>query len=159
MRHAFPILLALGLCLSACSRSQDAGAPPAAAPGASSSLVSIDVISKEYVPAAPASGRVFNELTFVFAVKNNSAKDIAAVTGTLQFSDLSGAAIKSVPISLDTALAANMETMIPGFVVETKDADDSDQKLVATELGKMKAVFTPEMVTYTDGTSEKVSAP
>ena len=118
-------------------------------------LVTFAVVSKQYVPSNIYQERFSDRVDFVFAVKNNTDKDIAGVKGAVEFRDMFGSTIENMQISLDRKVAANTEQSIDGYGKDINQFENSDQQLANTDLGKMKVKFVPEMIVFADGSSEK----
>ena len=118
-------------------------------------LVTFAVVSKTLEPKNYQAGQFSDRIAFVFAVKNNTTKNISGVKGTLEFRDMFGTTIEDVSVSLDRPVPANSEKTIDGFGKDLNQFESSDQQLAITDLSKMKVAFLPEMVVFADGTSEK----
>jgi len=118
-------------------------------------LVTFAVVSKTLEPKNYEAGRYSDRISFVFAVKNNTPKNIAGVKGMVEFRDMFGTTIEDVGISLDRAVPANSEKTVDGFGKDVNQFENRDQQLATTDLSKMKVTFVPEMVVFADGTSEK----
>lgn len=118
-------------------------------------LITFAVVNKQFVPKDIMAERFRDQITFVFAVKNNGSKDIAGIKGVIEFHDMFDSPIENVSLSMDRAVPARQEVTINGFEKDINQFEDTDQKLAATDLAKMKVRFIPEMIVFADGTNEK----
>jgi hypothetical protein len=122
--------------------------------------VTVAVASMNFVPSDIYKGRYQDSIALSIAFENKTRKDIAGVKGAVQFNDMFGAAIKSVGVSWDAGVKVG--------AVATWDASlgynqfmAEDKKLASTPLHKMKVVWTPETILFTDGSkmpAESVAA-
>ena len=118
-------------------------------------LITFALVSKQYVPKDIMAERFSDQISFVFAVKNNTQKDIAGIKGIVEFRDMFDTPIENMNLSLDHTVPAQKEVTIDGYEMDVNPFKDNDQKLAATDLSKMKVRFVPEMIVFADGTNEK----
>ena len=130
-----------------------AAAERAAAEAALSNAALVTLVTKTYVPKDIYRERFSDRVSFVFAVQNRTAKDIAGIKGTLELDDMFGSVIKQINFSMDEDVAAGQTRTISGYGMDLNQFEGSDTKLAQTDLLKMKTVFHPEMIVFKDGTN------
>ena len=123
----------------------------AAAEAALNRVALITLVSKTYVPKDIYRERFNDNLAMVLAIKNNSAKDIAGIKGTLRFEDMFGAEIKTVSLSFDGGVKAGQTVSTSDYSLELNQFEQSDTQVAQTDLAKMKVTFHPEMIVFADG--------
>ena len=93
-------------------------------------------------------------ITYTFTFENKSNKDILGVKGSVTFYDIFDEKIKSLSLSYDNGIES-------GKIVNYRAQTDynqfisDDKKLKDTELNKLKVVWEPEQLIFSDG--EKIS--
>ena len=93
-------------------------------------------------------------ITYTFTFENKSNKDILGIKGSVTFYDIFDEKIKSLSLSYDNGIES-------GKIVNYRAQTDynqfisDDKKLKDTELNKLKVVWEPEQLIFSDG--EKIS--
>jgi hypothetical protein len=98
-------------------------------------------------------------LSVTFGYKNNGAKDISGVKGTIVVRDLFGDVLSRFGVSNDQTIKAGSTVQWSGFR-STKFAfghENKDEKLAELPDDKYKVEWEPAMIVFTDGS--KLSAP
>ena len=88
--------------------------------------------------------------TFLMDAKNSGDKAIRGFKGSLIVNDMFGDKIASLEIKEDTVIQAGQDLLYPTAYYYNQFMD-SDQKLKNTDIDKMKFVWNPEMIVFTDG--------
>lgn len=91
-------------------------------------------------------------ITYKFAFKNKTDKDILALTGVMIFNDLFDKEIKKLSLTYDDGVAAN-STIQWDATTDYNQFIDSDKALKNKELDKIKLVWVPEKIIFKDGTT------
>lgn len=91
-------------------------------------------------------------ITYKFAFKNKTDKDILALTGVMIFNDLFDKKIKELSLTYDDGVAAN-STIQWDATTEYNQFIDSDKALKNKDLDKIKLVWVPEKIIFKDGTT------
>ncbi len=130
-----------------------AAAQRAAAEAKLNSAALVSLVSKGVLPEDIYNGRYSARVTFVFAVQNRTEKDIVGIKGSIEFIDLFGTTIKKLNISMDEDIKAGQTRTISGYGKDINEFIDEDVKLANTEQSKLKAVFHPNMIVFSDGTN------
>lgn len=134
-----------------------AAAERAKAEAALNNAAIVTVVKKVFLPKNYDAGRFSERVAFVIAVQNKTGKDIAGVKGRLQFNDMFGTEIKSIGLSIDETVKAGQMFATSEYGMDVNQFEDGDTKLALTDLSKMKVIWHPEMVVFSDGT--KMEAP
>lgn len=90
--------------------------------------------------------------SFLFdqAVENKSDREIAAVKGTVHFRDVFGDPVMSMGVGIDNAIPPGGRATWTGSLDFNQFMDDH-KRLRATPLEKMKVVFEPLVIIFSDG--------
>lgn len=125
-----------------------------------SHAITFALVSKRFVPQNIYASQYSDRVQFVFAIQNNTDKEISGIKGVLHFKDMFGATIEDVGLSLDDGFAAHASKVVSEYGKDLNQFKDGDQKLGATDMEKMKVNFEPEMIVFSDGTTQKaIDAP
>ena len=89
-------------------------------------------------------------ITYTFTFKNKTDKDIAGVKGTVIFYDMFDERIKSIGLSYDDGIKAG-ETENYKAQSSYTGYDSDEKKLKNTELSKLKVIWEPEQLIFSDG--------
>lgn len=103
------------------------------------------------------SGSFQDYITLKMSYQNTSGKDIRGFKGTVVFQDLFGDAIKQVNLKEDDIVKAS-ETKRVGRTLNYNQFISADAKLRSTEMDNLKAIWNPDLILFTDGTSLKIDA-
>lgn len=116
--------------------------------------VTVTLVSKKVSPEYGSSGMVLDEhLVVIFGYKNNTEKDIAGVKGYVSVKDLFGDEISGFLISNDTTIKAGQSITWTGTrSVKYARGDNKDRKLAELTDDKIKVVWEPRVIVFTDGT-------
>ena len=90
-----------------------------------------------------------------FALQNQSKKDLAGVKGAVTLLDMFDDPIKTVNLSVDSAIPAG-KVIEWGGTMDFNQFRDEDVKLKNTPLEKIKTVWTPELFLFADGSRLEV---
>lgn len=93
-------------------------------------------------------------ITYTFTFENKSNKDILGVKGSVTFYDIFDEKIKSLSLSYDNGIKSG-KTVNYRAQTDYNQFMSDDKKLKDTELNKLKVVWEPEQLIFTDG--EKIS--
>jgi hypothetical protein len=89
-------------------------------------------------------------ITFTFTFKNKTSRDIDGVKGSVTFYDMFDEEIKSLNLSYDDGINAG-KTVNYLASMDYNQFKDGDKRLKNTELEKMKVVWEPEQLNFSDG--------
>jgi len=89
---------------------------------------------------------------YKMAFENKSGKDIKAVKGTLQITDLFGTEIKTLNIVFDDGVKAN-EINKTTYTTDYNQFMDDDKSLRSKTINEIKTIWTPEKIIFADGTT------
>lgn len=90
-------------------------------------------------------------ITYKFVFKNKGQKDISAFTGQLIFTDLFDKEIKKINLTYDDGVKAGQDKTYNASSDYNKFMDE-DQLLKSKDLDKMKLIWKPEKILFSDGT-------
>lgn len=93
-------------------------------------------------------------ITYTFTFENKSNKDILGVKGSVTFYDIFDEKIKSLSLSYDNGIESG-KTVNYRAQTDYNQFISDDKKLKDTELNKLKVVWEPEQLIFSDG--EKIS--
>jgi hypothetical protein len=93
-------------------------------------------------------------ITYTFTFENKSNKDILGVKGSVTFYDIFDEKIKSLSLSYDNGIKSG-KTVNYRAQTDYNQFMSDDKKLKDTELNKLRVVWEPEQLIFTDG--EKIS--
>jgi|TARA_B110001450_G_scaffold216549_1_gene210176 hypothetical protein len=93
-------------------------------------------------------------ITYTFTFENKSNKDILGVKGSVTFYDIFDEKIKSLSLSYDDGIKSK-KTVNYRATTDYNQFMSEDKKLKDTELNKLKVVWEPEQLIFSDG--EKIS--
>jgi hypothetical protein len=110
----------------------------------------LTVYDKGFIPSDPSAGRYRDEITIKCTYQNNSAKDIRAFRGKVQFTDLFGAEIFTSGLTISNPVSTGQKGTWGG-VIEYNQFERAHQQLRNTTLKDMKVVWIPDSVIFTDG--------
>ena len=97
----------------------------------------------------------YNEyITYTFTFKNKTDRDISGVKGSVTFYDMFDEKIQSLTLSYDDGVKAN-KTINYKATTDYNQFKSGDKKLKSAELSKIKVIWEPEQLIFSDG--EKVS--
>ncbi|SPD46707.1 hypothetical protein [Cupriavidus neocaledonicus] len=122
----------------------------AAAAEAIGKAVTVALIEKKELASNYRAGRYGEEQVFKIAVKNNSEKEIAGVSGELEFIDVFDKTVGSVTFSISEKIKAGAEYVWVGSR-RYNQFIDSQRAVWNLEDGKYKTRFKPETVVFADG--------
>jgi hypothetical protein len=91
-------------------------------------------------------------ITYAFAIRNKSKKDIRAIKGEIMFTDLFDDEIKSIEFTYDQPIKAGT-TVNWNATTEYNQFMDDDVRLKSKDLKDLKIVWKPIKVIYKDGTT------
>jgi hypothetical protein len=91
-------------------------------------------------------------LEYALAFENKSNKDIRAVKGSIEITDLFGTKIKAINIVMDDGIPAH-QTMKNTFTTEYNQFMEDDKRLANKEMKDIKVIWTPVKIIFADGTS------
>lgn len=91
------------------------------------------------------------DIGFQLAFENHTDKDIAGFKGVLSFKDMFGDTIKDLNLSYDEGVKAKSTAKYEGSM-DYNEFMDEDNKLLTTELDKIKFEFIPSVIMFKDGT-------
>lgn len=89
-------------------------------------------------------------ITYTFTFKNKTDKDIAGVKGSVTFYDMFDSKINSLSLSYDKGIKAG-KTVNYRAQTDYNQFMDKDTKLKNTNLDKLKVVWEPEQLIFSDG--------
>jgi hypothetical protein len=120
--------------------------------------VTVTLISKKIQEERGYSGIVTDEnISVVFAYKNNTDKDISGVKGRISIKDLFGDEISAFQISNDDTIKAKKTITWTGSrSVKYAFGDNNDRKLASLENDKFKVIWEPKIIIFKDGTKMNV---
>lgn len=118
-------------------------------------VLTVAYIGKSYAAADIYSGRYQNAILVEFAFENKGSKDISGFKGTAEFSDMFGDKVKSVNLSYDKNIPAGKTINWKGQI-DFNQFMGADVKFRDMEKDKVKFVFSPEMVVFTDGSKLEI---
>lgn len=115
--------------------------------------VTVTLVSKKLQPEYGYGGTLMDEhIKVVFGYKNNTAKDIAGVKGTILIKDLFGDQLSAFAVSNDTTIKAGESLTWSGSrSVKFSLRQNQDRKLAELTEDKYKVEWAPEMVVFKDG--------
>jgi hypothetical protein len=93
-------------------------------------------------------------ITYTFTFENKSNKDILGIKGSVTFYDIFDEKIKSLRLSYDDGIKSK-KTVNYRATTDYNQFMSEDKKLKDTELNKLKVVWEPEQLIFSDG--EKIS--
>jgi hypothetical protein len=117
--------------------------------------LTVAVTSISFVKANFRRGTYQDTFALRIALKNNAAKGMNGVKGTVVFADMFGDEIKRVTLSVDDPIPTGEQVIWSGSLAYNQFMDE-DTKLRSTELSKMKISWEPEVYLFADGTSMKM---
>ncbi|WP_025742391.1 hypothetical protein [Aquimarina pacifica] len=91
-------------------------------------------------------------ITYKFAIQNKSDKEIRAVKGQIEFTNLFGDKIKSLSFVYDQAIQANSEATWNAST-DYNQFNDGDQALKNKDLKDIKVIWKPEKIIFSDGST------
>ncbi len=91
------------------------------------------------------------------AYKNDSGKDIAGIKGVMVFKDIFGDKIIAIKDSMDHTIKAGETYVMKGYGLDYNQFMPEHQKLYNTGFDKIKFVYVPQAIVFTDGT--KITLP
>lgn len=94
-------------------------------------------------------------ITIKLSYENKSGKDIRGFKGVVVFKDLFGDEIKSVNLKEDEIFKVG-ETKRVSRTINYNQFIDADQKLNGTTMDNLKVEWKPELIMFTDGSTQKV---
>ncbi|WP_372404621.1 hypothetical protein ACDW34_07225 [Acinetobacter piscicola] len=115
-------------------------------------VITVALIKKE---GYSSYGGDINNIGIELAFENKGNKDISGVKGITHFNDIFGDSIKSVNLSYDDGVKAHSTATYQASINYNQFMDE-DKKLLNTELEKMKFVFEPQVILFTDGSKIEV---
>ena len=89
-------------------------------------------------------------ITFSFSFKNKTNRDIAGIKGKLTFFDMFDEKITVINLSYDDGIRAN-KIAVYKAQIDYNDFESDDKKLRDTELTKLKHLWEPEQLIFSDG--------
>lgn len=89
-------------------------------------------------------------ITYTFTFKNKTDRDILGVKGKVSFYDMFDEEITSLSLSYDDGIKGN-ETINYRAQTDYNQFKSDDTKLKNTELNKLKVVWEPEQLIFSDG--------
>lgn len=119
-------------------------------------VLTVAYMGKSYVAADIYSGSYQDVILVEFAFENKGTKDISGFKGKAEFSDMFGDIVKSVNLNYDKNIPAGMAINWKGQL-DFNQFMDADVKFRDMEKDKVKFVFLPEMVVFTDGSKLEIS--
>ncbi len=91
-------------------------------------------------------------ITYKFAIQNKSDKEIRAVKGQIEFTNLFGDKIKSLSFVYDQPIQAHNEATWDAST-DYNQFDDGDQTLKSKDLKDIKVIWKPEKIIFSDGST------
>lgn len=91
-------------------------------------------------------------IQYFIVFENKTDKDIRAIKGTLTITDLFDTEIKSISVVEDNGVLAK-QTIKNTYTSEYNQFLDEDKRLAGKEMKDLKALWTPEKIIFTDGTT------
>ena len=121
--------------------------------------VTVTLVSKTLKPEHGGSGLLLDEnIEVVFGYKNNTAKDIAGVKGSISVRDQFGDEISSFQVSNDDTIRSGAQTTWKGSrSVKYSVGQNKDRKLAEIGDDKYTTQWNPQMIVFKDGTKMTVS--
>lgn len=117
-------------------------------------IITVALIKKE---GYSSYGGDINNIGIEVAFENKGDKDISAVKGITHFNDVFGDKIKSVNLSYDEGIKAHSTSTYKASMNYNQFMDE-DKKLLSTELGKIKFVFEPQVILFSDGSKIEITS-
>jgi len=114
--------------------------------------VTVGLVSKTFVEADWRNGIPRDQIKMVLAFQNNTGRDIAGVKGTVVTQNMFGDQIKRLTLAYDGGIPANSRASWNGNV-EFNQFKDEDRNLANTPLDRIKIVWQPETILFTDGST------
>lgn len=111
-------------------------------------IITVALIKKE---GASSFGSSIDNIDIELAFQNKGNKDISAIKGITHFNDVFGDNIKSINLSYDDGVKANSTATYNGSIHYNQFMDE-DKKLLNTDLNKLKFIFEPQIILFSDGT-------
>lgn len=111
-------------------------------------IITVALIKKE---GSSSFGSSIDNIDIELAFQNKGNKDISAIKGITHFNDVFGDNIKSINLSYDDGVKANSTATYNGSIHYNQFMDE-DKKLLNTDLNKLKFIFEPQIILFTDGT-------
>jgi hypothetical protein len=112
--------------------------------------VNLTVFDKGFVPSDPYSSRFDDFITLKCAYENTSGKDIRAFRGSVRFTDLFGAPIYAVNLTIDDPVAAGSKATWSG-TIKFNQFVESHVRLRNAALQDMKVIWEPRSILFADG--------
>ncbi|WND04496.1 hypothetical protein [Acinetobacter soli] len=111
-------------------------------------IITVALIKKE---GSSSFGSSIDNIDIELAFQNKGNKDISAIKGITHFNDVFGDNIKSINLSYDDGVKANSTATYNGSIHYNQFMDE-DKKLLNTDLNKLKFIFEPQIILFSDGT-------
>ena len=92
----------------------------------------------------------FEKITYRFVFKNKTQKDIAGVKGSITFYDIFDEKISSISLKYDEGIKAG-QTKTYNAQTDYNSFESEDVKLKNTSLDKLKVIWEPEQLIFSDG--------
>ena len=122
------------------------------------SLLAVTVVNKSYLPKDPDAERYQDYISLTFAYRNKGTKAIRAFEGDVTFLDAFGDTIYSAHLKVDEPIAPGRTRQDPGRIIKYNPLRVAHERLRNTALSKMKVVWQPSDVIFTDGTRLTLTA-
>lgn len=100
-----------------------------------------------------------NDITNIgieLAFENKGDKDISGVKGIAHFNDMFDDKIQAVSLSYDDGVKAKSTAVYRGSL-DYNQFMDKDIKLLNTDLNKLKFIFEPQVILFSDGSKVEIS--
>jgi hypothetical protein len=130
----------------------EAKAEPKAPTPELNKTVTVTVVDKGYSASSYQSGHIEDYLTYRIVYKNICDRGIRAFQGRLLFQGPSGRRMLAVGLTISRPIRAGKKAE-SDKTIKYNPRDDEQRMFRDTELKKMKIVWIPEKVTFTDGTT------
>lgn len=130
-----------------------AGPTPAPAPKAPMP-VAIALINKGFKPSNPGAGDFEDDITLALSIKNLTGRNIRALDGTVNFTDLLDNEIMRMSLAINDPIAAAATLTWDGGI-NYNQFIDADQRLRAAQQQDLKINFVPNKILFADGSIKK----
>lgn len=130
---------------------------PARAPAPSPKLpspVTVTLRNKSFVPQNVQSGQFQAYQTFSIALQNTGSKDLRAISGTLQFTDLLDEPVYGINVTIDDPIKAGSSITWDGRT-EYNEFIERQVRFRNMTISNLKMTFAPKKALYADGSSSE----
>ena len=112
---------------------------------------SFHLLAKGFEPfVGPSDGYEKSYITLRISIRNNSNKDLQAMTGVLEFFDANGALVDSRGFAVVSVIKSH-GTVIRDLKMVVNRYEDRDTKFRNVQVSDVRAVFYPSGMYFTDG--------